>query len=126
MYRYILALAVTLGGMQFVTVPAAQAQERPIRCESRSFRYNECETDMRRPRIIRQLSGSACIPGQSWGFSRGTIWVDKGCSAVFADSAERPRWRDQNDRPRWRDDRYPRRDYRREYRDDRYYQPDDY
>ncbi|MDX7324814.1 DUF3011 domain-containing protein, partial [Providencia rettgeri] len=88
----------------------AQAQERPIRCESRSFRYNECETDMRRPRIIRQLSGSACIPGQSWGFSRGTIWVDKGCSAVFADSAERPRWRDRDDRPRWRDDRYPRRD----------------
>jgi hypothetical protein len=126
MYRYILAFAVTLGGMQFVTVPEAQAQERAVRCESRKFRYNECDTDMRRPRIIRQLSGSPCIPGQSWGFSRGTIWVDKGCGAVFADSGGRPRWRDQDDRPRWRDNRDPRRDDRRNYGDDRYYQPDDY
>lgn len=112
MYRYILAFAIAFGGAQFITVPA-QAQNA-IKCESRKFKYRECDVDMRRPRIVRQLSSSPCIAGDTWGFERGTIWVDKGCAAVFADSA-RPRWRE---RDRYPDDRYPRR-----RGDDRYYDP---
>ncbi|MBA8878115.1 DUF3011 domain-containing protein [Phyllobacterium myrsinacearum] len=133
MYRYILTIAVAIGGMQFVTVPAAQAQERAVRCESPKFRYRECNVDMRRPRIIRQTSKSPCIAGDSWGFQRGTLWVDKGCGAVFAEGGRERRrpnggYRD-DPRPRdgYQDDRYPRRDDRRGYDNrDPYYQPDDY
>ncbi|ATU90337.1 DUF3011 domain-containing protein [Phyllobacterium zundukense] len=113
MYRYILAFAIALGGAQFISEPA-QAQNA-VKCESRKFKYRECDTDMRRPRITRQLSKSPCIAGDTWGFQRGTIWVDRGCAAVFADSGGRPRWRDRDsgwdDRypPRGGDDYYPRR-----------------
>ncbi|PSH64334.1 hypothetical protein CU102_21825 [Phyllobacterium brassicacearum] len=107
MYRYILAFVIALGGSQFLPEPA-QAQNS-VKCESRKFRYTECDVDMRRPRIARQISRSPCIAGDTWGYNRGTIWVDKGCAAVFADSGRRPR-RD------WDDDRYPPR------RDD-YYRP---
>ncbi len=103
MYRYILAFAIALGGAQFISEPA-QAQNA-VKCESRKFKYRECDTDMRRPRITRQLSKSPCIAGDTWGFQRGTIWVDRGCAAVFADSGGWRRWRDR-DRG-WDDDRYP-------------------
>ncbi|CAN7251166.1 DUF3011 domain-containing protein [Phyllobacterium sp. LjRoot231] len=102
MYRYILAFAVVLGGAQFVPV-TAYAQDS-VRCESRKFRYRECDADMRRPRIARQLSKTPCIAGDSWGYNRGAIWVDKGCAAVFTDAR---RGRDRYDEDRY--DRYPRR-----------------
>lgn len=106
MIRYLLAFGVALGGAQLITLPA-YAQEDAVKCESRKFKYRECDADMRRPRIARQLSKSPCVAGDSWGFERGTIWVDRGCAAVFVDGrGDRPRWRD---RDRYPDDRYPRR-----------------
>ncbi|MDR6631539.1 hypothetical protein J2X72_000310 [Phyllobacterium sp. 1468] len=105
MYRYILAFAVVLGGAQFLPVMPAQAQDS-VKCESRNFRYRECDADMRRPRVARQISKRPCIAGDSWGYNRGAIWVDKGCAAVFTDSRRgRDRYRE-DDRY---DDRYPRR-----------------
>ncbi len=105
MYRYILAFAVVFGGAQFLQVVPAQAQDS-VRCESRNFRYRECDADMRRPRVARQISKRPCIAGDSWGYNRGAIWVDKGCAAVFTDSRRgRDRYRE-DDRY---DDRYPRR-----------------
>lgn len=35
-------------------------------------------------RLVRQISGSPCTQGYSWGFDRGGIWVDHGCRAEFA------------------------------------------
>jgi len=63
-------------------------------CESRDFRYNMCQVDVGRGgavRIVRQISGTRCIEGRSWGYNRAGVWVDGGCAAQFV--VER-RWRD--------------------------------
>jgi hypothetical protein len=33
--------------------------------------------------MSRQISGSACIQGQTWGVDRRGVWVDRGCRAEF-------------------------------------------
>ncbi len=58
-----------------------------IRCESFDHRYNSCFVghDVDRVMIEQQLSRAGCVQGFSWGhdYSRGLVWVDKGCRAVF-------------------------------------------
>lgn len=56
-----------------------------IRCESQDHRDNYCRSfdSIQDARIYRQLSKSACIEGQTWGFDRGGIWVRQGCRADF-------------------------------------------
>jgi hypothetical protein len=34
-------------------------------------------------RLIRQISGSTCSQGSSWGYDAHGIWVDNGCQAEF-------------------------------------------
>lgn len=55
-------------------------------CESNNGRRVYCETDMRgrEPRLVRQISGSPCRQGETWGWDRRGIWVDRGCRAEFA------------------------------------------
>ena len=53
-----------------------------VRCESIRNRSQECRLDGQ-PRLIRQLSGSPCIEGESWGRSRQGVWVTRGCRAEF-------------------------------------------
>lgn len=53
-----------------------------VRCESVKNRSRECAIDGQ-PRLIRQLSGSPCVEGESWGRSRGGVWVTRGCRAEF-------------------------------------------
>lgn len=56
-----------------------------IRCESQNNRERTCPTGFRgRVALVRQLSGSACIEGQTWGQRGGSIWVDRGCRGEFA------------------------------------------
>ncbi len=55
-----------------------------IRCESDDGRWNRCATSTRgRVEIVRQLSRSACVRGQSWGVDGQGIWVNGGCRAEF-------------------------------------------
>lgn len=55
-----------------------------LRCESPNGRYRECAANVRGGvRLVRQLSGSPCIEGRSWGASRSGVWVDQGCRAEF-------------------------------------------
>lgn len=57
-----------------------------VRCESIKQRYRECYFDdfgVRTVRLIQRHSKAQCIPGQSFGFYRGFIWVDRGCRATF-------------------------------------------
>lgn len=64
-----------------------------VRCASRNYAYNLCQVDTGRGsdvRIARQISGTACEEGRTWGWNRAGIWVDNGCEAIFA--VER-RWR---------------------------------
>jgi Protein of unknown function (DUF3011) len=56
-----------------------------INCSSEDGHRKYCPVDTSRGRVqmIKQRSGSACIQGQTWGYDRGGIWVDRGCRADF-------------------------------------------
>ena len=55
-----------------------------VTCSSDNGRRNWCDVGGRRDiRISRQISGSACIQGRTWGTDRRGIWVDNGCRAEF-------------------------------------------
>lgn len=57
---------------------------RVIRCESNSGRSNLCTMDTRRGvELVRQLSRSACIREQDWGWNDQGVWVSGGCRAEF-------------------------------------------
>ena len=73
--------------------PSGWDQRFQIRCDSNDYQYNFCAVDLGgggRARIDRQISGSPCIEGQTWGWNRAGVWVVQGCAAVF--SIDR-RWR---------------------------------
>jgi hypothetical protein len=55
-----------------------------VTCSSNDGRRNWCDIGGRRDvRLNRQISGSACIQGQTWGTDRRGLWVDRGCRAEF-------------------------------------------
>lgn len=56
---------------------------RYIRCESDDGRWNRCDAPRGRVELVRQLSRSACVRGQSWGTEGRGIWVNGGCRAEF-------------------------------------------
>lgn len=63
------------------------ANQRQILCESKDSRYQQCNTGFRgAARLSRKLSQNACQEGRSWGQSRGTVWVSRGCRAWFEDT----------------------------------------
>lgn len=51
--------------------------------------YCEVDTRDRRVDMVRQISGSPCRLGETWGYDRRGIWVDRGCRAEFVVSRER-------------------------------------
>jgi len=57
-----------------------------VACESRDYQQAFCPAGPRVARawVIEQRSQAPCINGQTWGFQGNGIWVDQGCSAVFA------------------------------------------
>lgn len=56
-----------------------------VTCSSVDGRFVTCAWDARqgRPLLIEQLSSSACLEGQSWGYDGQAIWVNRGCRARF-------------------------------------------
>jgi hypothetical protein len=84
---------VLLLGLQALAIGAlpAQAQSgitaskgRQVTCASDDGRRHLCRVDTSRGvQMTNQRSGSPCIQGQTWGFSRQGIWVDRGCRADF-------------------------------------------
>lgn len=65
-----------------VGVPARPAAI--VSCSSNDGRRNWCAIDPRADvRLSRQISGSPCIQGQTWGVDRRGLWVDRGCRAEF-------------------------------------------
>ncbi|HEY0232800.1 MAG TPA: DUF3011 domain-containing protein [Dokdonella sp.] len=74
----------------FVCPLAAQARETgAIECRSNDFKYTECHTPFRSAGLVRQLSKTACIQEQTWGFNQqtGFVWVSDGCAGEFAEGA---------------------------------------
>lgn len=74
-----------------------------VRCESRDNRTRECPLATGRRgdvRLVRQLSSTPCIEGQTWGRTRTGVWVTRGCRAEFvASRGGRPggAWREPGD-----------------------------
>ena len=67
-----------------VAAGAALAQ-RTITCSSDDGRRNVCRADTQRGvQLVRQISGSPCVQGRTWGWNERGIWVDRGCRAEFA------------------------------------------
>jgi Protein of unknown function (DUF3011) len=57
-----------------------------VRCDSRDYQYRFCSVDLGRggrAYLSRQISGSPCIEGRTWGWNRAGIWVNQGCDAEF-------------------------------------------
>ena len=66
--------------------PSGWNQRFQIRCESTNYQYNFCGVDLGgggRAYVERQISGTPCVEGQSWGWNRAGVWVVQGCAAVF-------------------------------------------
>lgn len=79
---------------------------RRFRCESNDNRTRYCSTDTRYGvRLVRQLSRNACVEGRSWGVTRNSVWVSRGCRAEFV-----------NNDSYYRDQDYRDREYRDDYR----------
>ena len=57
----------------------------PITCSSNTGGRVFCEVDTRgmAVQLSRQISGSPCRQGETWGWDRRGIWVDRGCRAEF-------------------------------------------
>ena len=61
-----------------------QSQTQSITCSSDDMRRHTCEIDARGgAQLVRQISGSPCIFGRTWGYDSRGIWVDRGCRAEF-------------------------------------------
>jgi hypothetical protein len=61
------------------------SSQQRITCSSNNNNRNWCDIGGSRDvRLIRQISGSACIRDRTWGVDRRGLWVDRGCRAEFA------------------------------------------
>jgi hypothetical protein len=57
---------------------------RVVTCSSDDGHRHSCDVGAAEGiRMVRQRSGSPCIEGRTFGYSRGQIWVDRGCRADF-------------------------------------------
>lgn len=55
-----------------------------LRCASEDGRWKHCSADTRGGvELVRQMSRSQCMRGQSWGVDRAGVWVNGGCRAEF-------------------------------------------
>jgi hypothetical protein len=74
---------VLIAALTFLCLPL-NAQEGRLTCASNNGRYRYCRADTQnRVQLVRQMSGSRCNQGYSWGFDYRGIWVDRGCRAEF-------------------------------------------
>ena len=55
-----------------------------VNCSSKEHLRERCPVRIYDDvRLVRQLSVSPCVEGDSWGWNRRGIWVSKGCRAEF-------------------------------------------
>lgn len=57
---------------------------RSVTCASDDGKRHLCQVNTQYGvRMTNQRSGSPCIEGQTWGYNKKGIWVDRGCRADF-------------------------------------------
>lgn len=67
-----------------MTVFTVGAQTGGLTCSSDDGNYRYCRADTQNSvELVRQISGSPCRQGYSWGYDPRGIWVDRGCRAQF-------------------------------------------
>lgn len=84
--RILLPILTAVSALLWVAPASAKDT---VECLSKSYKYNECYArSLEKPVLIYQSSNADCIMNRTWGFSPrdNYIWVDKGCSGVFASS----------------------------------------
>jgi hypothetical protein len=70
---------------EFVIGRGGGPSQQTINCSSNDGRRNWCDIGRARDaQLVRQISGSPCIQGQTWGIDGRGLWVDRGCRADFA------------------------------------------
>jgi Protein of unknown function (DUF3011)/Peptidase inhibitor family I36 len=68
----------------FLILPAFASAQQSITCEANNDNRKYCGNyNPDQVRLERQISGSPCIEGQTWGVDRSGLWVEGGCRAVF-------------------------------------------
>jgi len=84
--RWLLSLtgAVVLALSIPASASAQSGNDNVLTCSSNSGRRAYCEADTQGGvRLLRQLSGSPCTQGSTWGYDANGVWVDRGCRAEF-------------------------------------------
>ncbi len=87
--RLFLLAAFVLGAF-FALSSSASAQPgygqpQTITCSSDNGKRNWCNIgNARDAQLVRQISGSPCVRGSTWGIDNRGLWVDSGCRAEFA------------------------------------------
>jgi Protein of unknown function (DUF3011) len=88
MNRFKATASLVLGGLLLIVADAALAAT--VTCESRNNSRQTCSADTSGgARVSQQLSSQGCWQGDTWGYDRNRIWVDRGCRAVFQVGAQR-------------------------------------
>jgi ketosteroid isomerase-like protein len=65
--------------------PQRREQSLALRCESDDMGRHSCTApyQVSRAEVLRQISGSQCLQGTTFGWTGNSIWVDRGCRAEF-------------------------------------------
>lgn len=58
--------------------------QQSIRCESIRYKPKRCTVNTGNRVQVERVLGGDCRQRGAWGFDRRSIWVDKGCRAVFS------------------------------------------
>ncbi len=66
-------------------VPPVPGHQQTILCESYGNSRVVCQAQGRIESVILQTqrSSTTCVYGYNWGYDSNSIWVDRGCRAVF-------------------------------------------
>ncbi len=97
MLSKMIAVGVVLFGAALMMSPAQADPQRGydgrrdgrndrIECTSDNYRFTRCGADWRRADLVRQISQTRCIEGQTWGVDRHGLWVDRGCGGIFVEA----------------------------------------
>jgi len=77
-------MVVNEGGTLNLPDDNAPSASQTIRCESNNNARNYCPVDTRGGvRLSRQINGSVCTQGSTWGYDNRGVWVDNGCRGEF-------------------------------------------
>jgi len=80
------ATAIRWGSLALLlcTLAGSARAQQSVTCESNNGKRNYCGSYANNQVTLqRQISGSPCERGRSWGVDGRGLWVDYGCRAVF-------------------------------------------